>query len=58
MERTPYLTVDEVAKLLRIHPQSVYKMVSDGEMPHIRSGRKIRIPRTALDQITRATRAS
>ena len=58
VERTPYLTVAEAAKLLRVHPQTVYRMVADGEIPHIAAGRKIRIPRTALDAITRGTRAS
>jgi excisionase family DNA binding protein len=52
-DRTPYLTVAEAAHLLRVHPQSVYRMVHAGELPHLRVGRAIRIPREAVDKLAR-----
>jgi excisionase family DNA binding protein len=43
-----YLTVDEYAARMRQHPQYVYKLVRDGEIPCRRQGRSIRIPVSAL----------
>jgi excisionase family DNA binding protein len=54
VERTPYLTVAEAAKELRVHPQMVYRMVKSGELAHLRAGpRAIRIPRSALDALVK-----
>jgi excisionase family DNA binding protein len=43
-----YLTVDEYASRTRHHPQYVYRLVREGEIPHRRQGRSIRIPVSAL----------
>ena len=35
-----FLTVDEVAELLRVSPRSVYDLVSQGVIPHRKAGRR------------------
>lgn len=53
------LTVPEAAKLLRISRNLTYELVARHELPAIRLGRVIRIPRPALDawmeELARAT---
>ncbi len=44
------LTVREAAGLLRISRNLAYELVARGEIPSIRLGRVIRVPKTALDQ--------
>jgi excisionase family DNA binding protein len=44
-------TVCEVAKILRIGKISAYQAIARGDVPCIRIGRRILIPRHALDQI-------
>lgn len=43
------LTVPEAAKLLRISRNLAYELVARRELPSVRLGRVIRIPRSALD---------
>lgn len=47
---TLLLTVPETAKLLRISRGLAYELIARGELPHIRLGRVIRIPRHGLEQ--------
>lgn len=42
------LTVEEAAKALRISRGSAYEAVRTGDLPHVRVGRTIRVPRKAL----------
>lgn len=44
------LTVREAAALLRISRNLAYELVTRGEIPAIRLGRVIRVPRAALEQ--------
>jgi excisionase family DNA binding protein len=44
-------TVREVAKILRIGKISAYQAVARGEVPCLRIGRRILIPRHALESI-------
>jgi len=44
-------TVDEVAKLLRISRPKAFEGVHCGEIPHIRVGRRILVPRAALEAL-------
>ncbi len=44
------LTVAEAATLLRIGRNLAYQLVARGEIPSVRLGRLIRIPRPALTQ--------
>ena len=44
------LTVAEAAEFLRVHPNHVYELIRRGELPHVRLGRIIRLPRHRLEQ--------
>lgn len=50
-ERSPYLKASEVARHLRISTATVRRMVSDGELPALRIGKQLRIPRAALARL-------
>ncbi len=45
-----FLTVAEVATLMRVSKMTVYRLVHSGEMPAVRVGRSFRVPETAVDQ--------
>ena len=45
----PYLTVQEAADRMRVHPQSVYRLCYRGELGYTRIGRSVRILETELD---------
>ena len=45
-----FLTVPEVAALLRISRNHAYELVAQGALPSIRLGKRIRISRDLLDQ--------
>jgi excisionase family DNA binding protein len=44
----PFLTVKELAELLRVSRRTAYLLVQSGQMPSVRVGGSIRIPRAAL----------
>jgi excisionase family DNA binding protein len=46
----PFLTVRELAELLRVSRRTAYLLVQSGEVPSVRVGGSIRIPRAALVQ--------
>lgn len=54
------LTVEEAARLLDISRALGYELVARGEVPSIRLGRRIVVPRRALDALldTTTTEAS
>ncbi len=52
------LTVREAAAVLRISRNLAYELVARGEIPAVRLGRVIRVPRTALDHWLEAESAS
>lgn len=45
-----FLTVPEVAAIIRAHPLRVYALCADGTIPSIRIGKRVRVPRAAFDQ--------
>jgi excisionase family DNA binding protein len=45
------LTVTEAAKLLRLSRAFTYELVARGELPSVRLGRRIVIPRVAIERI-------
>ena len=47
----PFLTVMELAELLRVSRRTAYILVSSGQVPSVRVGGSIRIPRAALGLI-------
>ena len=48
------LTVDETARLLRISRVSAYQAVRRGEIPALRVGRRLLVPRVALEAMLAA----
>jgi excisionase family DNA binding protein len=44
-----FLTVAEVASLMRVSKMTVYRMVHAGEMPAVRVGRSFRVPEKAVN---------
>jgi len=49
-ERLTY-TVDQAGRLLGISRNSAYQRVADGQIPTIRMGRRLLVPKTALDRL-------
>jgi excisionase family DNA binding protein len=45
------LTVCEAAKLLRLSRAFTYELVARGELPSLRFGRRVVIPRIAIERI-------
>ena len=50
-EQKVLLTVEEVQKLLRVSRGLTYQAIQRGEIPSIRIGRRILVPRMALDRM-------
>jgi excisionase family DNA binding protein len=45
-----FLTVAEVAEVMRVSKMTVYRLVHSGEMPAVRFGRSYRVPESAVEQ--------
>lgn len=43
-----FLTVAEVAALMRVSKMTVYRLVHAGELPAVRFGRSYRVPESAV----------
>ncbi|TFD16485.1 DNA-binding protein [Cryobacterium sp. TMT1-21] len=43
-----FLTVAEVADMMRVSKMTVYRLVHSGELPAIRFGRSFRVPQSAV----------
>lgn len=50
-----FLTVQEVADMMRVSAMTVYRMVHAGDLPAVRFGRSFRIPESAVIQVTQTT---
>jgi excisionase family DNA binding protein len=48
-----FLTVAEVATMMRVSKMTVYRLVHSGEMPAVRVGRSFRVPESAVDEYLR-----
>ena len=44
-----FLTVNEVAARWRVSRMSIYRLIHDGELPHVRIGSAFRIPTEAVE---------
>lgn len=53
--RLRYLTVAEVAEVMRVSKMTVYRLVHSGELPAVRVGRSFRVPQDALDAYLEAS---
>ena len=49
MELEQTMTVEEVAKLLRVSRQTIYNMIRAGKIPHFRVGDKVRFSRADIE---------
>ncbi|ABY24442.1 hypothetical transcriptional regulatory protein [Renibacterium salmoninarum ATCC 33209] len=45
-----FLTVAEVADVMRVSKMTVYRMAHSGELPAIRFGRSFRVPENAVNE--------
>lgn len=45
-----FLTVAEVADIMRVSKMTVYRLVHAGELPAVRFGRSYRVPESAVTQ--------
>jgi excisionase family DNA binding protein len=43
-----FLTVAEVADIMRVSKMTVYRLVHSGELPAVRFGRSYRVPESAV----------
>lgn len=50
-----FLTVAEVAELMRVSKMTVYRLVHSGELPAVRFGRSFRVPESAVAEALRRT---
>jgi excisionase family DNA binding protein len=48
-----FLTVAEVAAVMRVSRMTVYRLVHSGEMPAVRVGRSFRVPERAVHEYLR-----
>jgi excisionase family DNA binding protein len=46
-----FLTVPEVAVILRTHANTVYARIQDGTLPAVRFGRRLVVPRAAIERL-------
>jgi excisionase family DNA binding protein len=48
-----FLTVAEVAAIMRVSKMTVYRLVHAGDLPAVRVGRSFRVPEKAVDDYLR-----
>jgi excisionase family DNA binding protein len=48
-----FMTVAEVAALMRVSKMTVYRLVHSGELPAVRVGRSFRVPEQAVNDYLR-----
>ncbi|USY23266.1 helix-turn-helix domain-containing protein [Nocardiopsis exhalans] len=53
LEEVRFLTVAEVATIMRVSKMTVYRMVHSGVLPAIRVGRSYRVPERAVHDYLR-----
>lgn len=46
-----FVTVAEVAELMRVSKMTVYRMIHSGDIPAIRVGKSFRVPQEAVHQL-------
>lgn len=49
-----FLTVDQVAALLQLHPMTVRRQIAAGRLAAVRIGRRVRVPKEAVELIREA----
>ncbi|MDQ1130627.1 helix-turn-helix domain-containing protein [Microbacterium sp. SORGH_AS_0888] len=51
MPDVQFLTVAEVAAIMRVSKMTVYRLVHAGELPAVRFGRSYRVPESAVSEL-------
>ena len=49
-----FMTVAEVADVMRVSKMTVYRLIHSGELPAVQFGRSYRVPETAVDSYLQA----
>ena len=49
-DKGKFLTVAEVAEIMRVSKMTVYRLVHSGELPAVRVGRSFRVNETAVNE--------
>ena len=49
-DKGTFLTVAEVAEMMRVSKMTVYRLVHAGELPAVRVGRSFRVHESAVDE--------
>lgn len=55
LEEVRFLTVAEVAALMRVSKMTVYRLVHAGELAAVRVGRSFRVPENAVQEYLAST---
>lgn len=53
MSDVKFLTIAEVASMMRVSKMTVYRLVHGGELPAVRVGRSFRVTETDVDEYLR-----
>jgi excisionase family DNA binding protein len=53
LARVQFLTVAEVAAMMRVSKMTVYRLVHGGELPAARVGRSFRVPKDSVEDYLR-----
>ncbi len=53
LSQVQFLTVAEVAAMMRVSKMTVYRLVHSGELPAARVGRSFRVPKDAVQDYLR-----
>ena len=51
-----FLTVSEVAEVMRVSKMTVYRLIHSGEMPAVQFGRSYRVPESAVTEYLKEAR--
>jgi excisionase family DNA binding protein len=54
LSQVQFLTVAEVAAMMRVSKMTVYRLVHGGELPAARVGRSFRVPKSAVEDYLRS----
>jgi excisionase family DNA binding protein len=54
LAQVQFLTVAEVAAMMRVSKMTVYRLVHGGELPAARVGRSFRVPQRAVEEYLRS----
>src|SRR5262249_3493954 len=58
MTTETYYTVEEAAKLLQLHPQTLRRWIREGKLPAKRDGKQVRLRWEDLERAVRPVRAA